>query len=102
MASRLQLQEEFCDILQSRNVYYNPPQSVLMKYDAIRYSKSSPSVQKADNTAYRITERYDGVVITRDPDSDIPMKLLSRFPMISIGDMYVSNNLNHFPFTLYY
>ena len=102
MASRLQLQEEFCDILQSKNVYYNPPPSVLMNYDAIRYSKSTPDVKRANNGPYQITERYDGVVITRDPDSDIPLKLLSRFPMISIGDMYIVNNLNHFPFTLYY
>lgn len=102
MASRLQLQEEFCELLGSNNVYYNPPSSVLMKYDAIRYSKSTPNVKRANNGPYQIIDRYDGVVITRDPDSDIPRKLLFRFSTISIGDMYVVNNLNHFPFTLYY
>lgn len=102
MASRLQLHEEFCDILQTKNVYYNSPQSVLMKYDAIRYSRSTPDIKRANNLAYRLTDRYDGVIITRDPDSDIPKTFLMRFPMCHIGDMYIANNLNHFPFTIYY
>ena len=102
MASRLQLHEEFCNILGSRNVYYNPPESVKMEYDAIRYSKSAPDIKRANDKAYAVVNRYDGVVMTYDPDSEIPSELLKHFSMCSLGSGYVVNNLNHFPFTIYY
>jgi hypothetical protein len=102
MASRLHLHEELCEILGSRNVYYNSPESVKMEYEAIRYSKSNPNIKRADDKAYAVTNRYDGVVITYDPDSETPIKLLQHFQMCSLGSSYTVNNLNHFPFTIYY
>lgn len=102
MAERLTLHEELCEVLESRNVYYQPPESVKMKYDAIRYQLGTKDVKRANNGVYRITNQYEGVVITRDPDTDIPDKLLAHFQMISLGRPYVADNLNHYPFTLYY
>ena len=102
MASRLDLHEELCNILGSRNVYFQPPANVKMQYRCIRYSGSGNDVGRANDLAYRVTNRYDGVVIDYDPDCDIPSKLLQHFPMCSLGSAYVSDNLNHFPFTIYY
>lgn len=102
MASRLNLQTELEMILGSRNVYFQPPESVKMKYDAIRYSLGGKNLLHADNRIYRITNRYDGVVITYDPDSKIPDAILEHFKMCSFGSPYTKDNLNHFPFTLYY
>lgn len=102
MASRLKLHEELCEILGTRNVYFQPPASVMMKYDAIRYSLADPNLKRADNGVYLKTNRYDGIVITYDPDSAIPDTILNHFPMCSLGRPYIADNLNHFPFTVYY
>ena len=102
MASRLELHEELCAVLGSRNVYFQTPESVKMQYDAIRYSLGGKDLKRANNKVYKSTNQYDGVVITRDPDTTIPDKLLAHFQMCSLGRPYPADNLNHYPFTLYY
>ena len=39
MATRLQLQAQLEEMLGSRNVYYQPPESVKLEYPAIVYAK---------------------------------------------------------------
>ena len=102
MASRLNLHEELCMILGSRNVYFQPPESVKMKYDAIRYELGGKDLKRANNKVYRSTNQYDGVIITTNPDTTIPDALLAHFEMCSFGRPYTADNLNHYPFTLYY
>ena len=102
MASRLDLHEELCEVLGSRNVYFQPPASVKMQYDAIRYSLSGKDLKRANNRIYQTTNRYDGAIITSNPDSTIPDMLLNHFEMCSFGTPYTADNLNHYPFTLYY
>ena len=102
MASRLELHEELCEVLGSRNVYFMTPESVKMQYDAIRYALGGKDLKRANNKIYKSTNQYDGVVITRNPDTDLPDKLLARFEMINFGRPYTADNLNHYPFTLYY
>ena len=102
MASRLKLHEELCAILESTNVYYQPPQSLMMKYPCIRYSPGRPELTYANNKFYNGMKRYEGIVIDEDPDSQIAEKLLNHFELISLGDPYPADNLNHFPFTIYY
>ena len=102
MASRLDLQQELETLLNSRNVYFQPPPSLLMKYDAIRYELAEKHIRRANNHAYLIVNKYEGVFITQDSESDIPDKMIVHFQMISLGKPYVSDNLYHFPFTLYY
>lgn len=107
MASRLDLHREFIKVLGTEGepisrVYFQPPASVLMQYDAIRYKLTGKSITRANNKAYLIVNEYEGVFITRDPDTKIPDDILSRFEMCSFGTPYVSNSLYHFPFTIYY
>ena len=102
MASRLELHTELCAILGSTNVYYQPPQSLMMSYPCIRYSPGTPDMTYANNKFYRGMKRYDGMIIDEDPDSQIADKLLANFELISLGDPYPADNLNHFPFTIYY
>lgn len=102
MANRADLHEELCTILGTRNVYFTPPESVRMSYDAIRYELGGKDIKRANNRLYLFTNRYDGVVITRDPDTTIPDAILSHFEMCSFGSPYTADNLNHYPFTLYY
>lgn len=102
MANRLDLQAELEKVLANENVYFQPPATLNMKYPCVRYSKSEKNVIRANNKVYRGVNRYDGVVMDRNPDSTIPDDILSRFQMCSLGKPYVVNNLNHFPFTIYY
>lgn len=102
MADRAYLHEELCTILGSRNVYFNPPESVRMQYDAIRYNLAGKDIKRADNRLYHYTNMYEGVVITRNPDTTIPDAILSHFEMCSFGRPYIADNLNHYPFTIYY
>ena len=102
MAERLTLHEELCELLGSRNVYFQPPESVKMQYDAIRYVLGGKNLKRADNRIYNSTNRYEGVLITRDPDTTIPDKILNHFEMCSFGRPYTADNLNHYPFTIYY
>jgi hypothetical protein len=102
MAKREDLHEKLCDILGSRNVYFQSPASVIMQYDAIRYALTDKDIKRASDRIYRMTNQYNGVVITRDPDTDIPDKVLNHFEMCSFGRPYTADNLHHYPFTLYY
>lgn len=102
MAERLTLHEELCELLGSRNVYFQTPESVKMSYDAIRYALGGKDIKRASNGVYKITNKYEGVVITRDPDTTIPDTMIKHFEMCSFGRPYPADNLNHYPFTLYY
>lgn len=102
MASRLELQTEFEKLMESENVYFNPPASFKMSYPCIRYKGSGKDLKRANNKVYIGTNRYEGVVIDYNPDSEIPDKLLEHFQLCSVGSSYVADNLVHFPFTIYY
>lgn len=101
MASRLELQSKLEELLGSRNVYYQPPESIKMEYDAIRFSKTDIDTRFADSTIYSKTTRYEITVIARKPDTPVIDKLL-ELPYCSYDRHYVSNNLHHDVFTLYY
>lgn len=102
MASRLELHEELCAILDSRNVYFQPPASLEMQYPCIVYSLSGIDKLNANNNSYKTDKRYEITVIDYDPDSDIADKILAYFQMCSFDRPFVSDNLNHWVLTLYY
>ena len=102
MASRLELHEELCDILGSRNAYFQPPASIKLNYPCIVYSISSVNKQNANDQMYKSMNEYKVVVIDTDPDSEIPSKIIAHFPMCRFDRPYTSDNLNHSALTLYY
>ena len=103
MRNRLDLQKIFEDILGSKNVYFQPPESIKMKYPAIRYSLDDIDKLFGDNIAYAKTNRYNVIVISDDPDYNIEIvhKILD-LPLSSYDRHYVSNNLNHDSISLYF
>lgn len=96
-----ELQAVFEEILGSRNVYYNPPASVKMNYPAIVFSRNRIDKKSANNTTYMINHRYEVTVIDRDPDCKYIEVVLS-LPMCTFDRHFVSDNLHHNTFTLYY
>lgn len=102
MASRLNLHEELCEVLGSRNVYFQSPDSKGMKYPCIKYSLSGMDNRHANNKLYKNMNRYEVIVIDYDPDGTIHMSILNRFQMCSYDRSYKADNLNHHVLTLYY
>ena len=101
MTSRLELQALLEEILNSKHVYFQPPESVKMQYDAIVYSRKNLQSKYANNSIYNQRDCYEVTVIYRNPDSDIPRKI-SKLPLCRFDRHYNSDNLNHDVFTLYY
>lgn len=102
MASRLKLQEELEELLGTKNVYFQPPATVKIKYPCFIYEYASGDTIFADNKPYHYTRRYDLKFIDRDPDSEIPDKVAMHFPMCRSDRNYKADNLNHWAFSLYY
>ena len=101
MASRLDLHEILCGVLNSRSCYFQPPSSVRMQYPAIRYSIKDVEKRFADDIAYRKLPCYELILIDKNPDSEFIEKLLD-LPYCSYDRHYESDNLNHDVFTLYF
>lgn len=97
---RLELHEKLCQILGTRNVYFQPPESIKMKYPAIVYSRSDIDNNFANNNPYISHCYYDLIVIDSDPDSSVVEKV-SSLPTCRFSRHYVADNLNHDLFTIY-
>lgn len=99
---RLELHEKFCELLGTRNVYFQPPSSVKMVYPAIVYSLGGVKPKRADNQMYLIRKRYSVTVIDKDPDADWESIMLNTFEYCEFERPYAADNLNHWQFTLYW
>lgn len=101
MATRQELQAKLEELLGSKNVYYNPPETLKISYPAIIYYKSKIETRKANNSTYSKNTRYDITVIDRRPDNPVIDKLM-ELPYCSYDRPYKSDNLNHDVLSLYY
>ena len=101
MSSRLDLQIILEEILDSRNVYFQPPSSVRIQYPAIVYSRKDIEKRSANDGAYRKLPSYEVILIDKNPDSKFIEKIV-ELPYCSFDRHYESDNLNHDVFTLYF
>ena len=101
MADRLELHSVLQELLGSSNVYYQPPESIKMQYDAIRYSKKNIASKYANDRKYSMTDCYEVIVISRLPDNPVIKKLLS-LPYCSYDRHYIADNLHHDVLTIYW
>lgn len=101
MGDRLELHTKLVELNGNNNVYYDPPESVKMSYPAVRYSRDSYDIKRADNTTYLSTKKYNVITISRDQDNPVVDALLT-WPMCRHNTHYVKDNLHHDAFTLYY
>lgn len=98
---RLELQELLEGIVGSRNVYFQPPESMRIKYPCIIYQFDSYSTDNADDILYREEKRYQVTYIDKNPDTNIP-EILHRLEYCYFDRFYTSSNLNHYVFRLYF
>lgn len=101
MHRREELHEILCEALGSRNVYFQPPESIKMQYPAIVYSRDDIDNNFANNSVYMQSLAYSVTVIDSDPDSEV-VDRVSKLPRCQYDRHYKSDNLNHDVFTIYY
>lgn len=101
MNKRLELHEILCKLLGSRNVYFQPPATVKMKYPCIVYRRNNVDSVQADNILYKNVQGYQIIVIDSHPDSLIPNKIL-HLPLCRFDRHYTADNLNHDVYNVYF
>lgn len=101
MGTRLELQLLLESILGSRNVYFQPPETVKMSYPCIVYQRNDEVSLFADNLPYLHDKQYILTVIDKNPDSIIPDKI-AKLPRSHYDRHFTADNLNHDVFTIYY
>ena len=103
MDSRLSLHEKLVSLLGSDHVYFQPPESIRMKYPCFVYERSSMDTDLADDTKYLNKMRYELMYISKEPDTNSFIKtVIETFRYCSYNRHFVSDGLNHEVFDLYY
>lgn len=100
MASRADLNNALEEIMGNENVYFNPPETLKLKYPGIRYCLTTYTIFSANNNQYIKKPGYELTLIDRDPDSVYVDKIQS-LPYCSFIRNYIVDNLNHWVFRLY-
>ena len=101
MRSRLTLHEELVNILGSRYVYFQPPESIKLKYPCIIYERYDISNTFADDDVYLDPRQYRVTIVDPDPDSEI-VNRMAKFKTSRFLSHRVYNELNHDTFNIYY
>ena len=102
MASRLKLQRELEEFLGNKNVYFQPPESVKLRFPCIVYEYDVGITKYADDIPYQYIRPYKITIITQNPESDLVSKLAYKYPTIRQLPHFVSDNRYHDAFRLYY
>jgi hypothetical protein len=101
MGQREDLHTLLKQLLQTNNVYFQPPPTVKMDYPCIVYKRDNATTIFAGDKPYNNMKRYQIIVIDRDPDSDIPTKV-AELPMCTFNRFYTADNLNHDVYNLFF
>lgn len=101
MPSRADLQTLLASIPGVAKVYFQPPESIKLVYPAIVFKYDNIKNNFADDSVYRQSWYYQITVIDKNSDSEI-MKAVSKLPSSRFNRHFVSDNLNHYVFTIYY
>lgn len=109
MATRIEFHEKLCAILNpdSENpqsgplkCYFQPPESVRLKYPCIVYDLDMIEGRYADDIRYVNKRRYSVTVIDPNPDSEIPDRI-TTLPYCRFSRHYTADNLHHYVFQIY-
>lgn len=97
---------ELSDLLHAKipstvSIYFQPPPGTQIKYPALIYKRVELPIRSADNFPYKYDTGYELTYIDKKPDNDI-LQILMGFPMIRHVNSFISDNLNHDRFILYF
>jgi hypothetical protein len=98
----LDLQNDLKKLLGSDNVYFQPPNNLRMEYPCIVVNRSSTKQIHADNRTYFYTKRYTLTYISYEEDPDMVDTLIKHYKMCTYERSFISDNLHHDVFILYW
>lgn len=102
MRDRLDLQRRLEKLLGSRNVYFQPPENLTMRYPCIRYKLNSLPVDFANNGIYKMEKQYELTYIDEDPDNDMFERITRELPCCVMVRSYVYDGLYCYVYNLYF
>lgn len=102
MGTTLDLQNKLKELLGSEHVYFQPPKNIRMEYPCFIVQRSKANHEFADNKVYRFTKCYSITYVSTDTDSDMVETVVNSFSMCIYDRPFISDNLNHDVFTLYW
>lgn len=114
--NRIEFNEVLCEMLRKyqietsgritfdpiKRVFFQPPEGFKLSYPCIVYELSRIDANHASNRVHNYTIGYTVTAIDKDPDSIIPDLILNNIPCCSFDRHFVSDNLHHTVFTIYY
>lgn len=106
---RLVLHDKLLSIFRDNNykdaeqrIFYQPPESVKLRYPAIVYSRDVIQTRNAnDAPSYTVDTKYQLTYITKEPDDAIVYQILEQVPFCRHVRHYVADNLHHDVFSIY-
>ena len=82
------------------HVYFQPPESISMKYPAIVFNRRLIENTNANDTVYNQRTSFELTVIDPDPEGVIAYEI-SKLPYCTHNRHYTADNLNHDVFILF-
>lgn len=104
MVKRSELREKLEELLgpNKEHIYFQPPESVKLKYPCFVYELARGDHFYSNNMTYHFTRAYEVTYISKNPDDGMVEKMVNSFSMISHNRHFVTDNLNHEVFVLYW
>ena len=96
---RLELHELLKTIV--KNVYFEPPEDIQLKYPCIVYHRNTGDTKFANNRPYNFRVRYNMVLMDTDPDSEY-FEQLASLPECNYTQHYTTDGVCHDAFNIYY
>lgn len=84
-----------------QKVYFQPPENVKLQYPCIIFERNKGKRFDGNDKLYNYRNSYSVLVIDKEPDSSIPDEV-QKLQYCSFDRFYVSDNLNHWTYTIYY
>lgn len=98
-----ELQEILQGILGSDGkAYFQPPENLKLKYPCIVFERTNALITYADNNPYQVTKRYTVTLITKSADNDKYLDQLLQLPMCTFDRQFITDNLVHDVFNIYF
>ena len=99
----MELQQKLEDLLGTTNVYFQPGPDVELNFPCIVYNRITAYQPKANDYTYLFRPGYEVTYINRDePDPDILERIARQFRCTHYDRHFVTDNLHHDVFTIYY
>lgn len=103
MRSWSDLQAALQDLVGSDvKVWFQPPENFKLSYPCVVFDRTNALTTYADNNPYNVTKRYTVTLISKTADNEELLDKLLLFPMCTYDRQFISDNLVHDVFSIFY